>query len=149
MWDTEKIIQTDTTIESGLRFEQLEYLGFSGKHDLVHSIYKRIPVDQKDQYANKYIYAAVIFGGVEKMRKHLALGDEKTADEEKFLVSHTLDTFSHFCRDSEVFPREFFECILLWSSELIKLSLMDGAAVCLGNAQEMKISKFPDLFARS
>jgi len=77
MWDTEKIVQTDTTIESGLRFEQLEYLGSSGKHDLVHSIYKRIPADQKERYANKYIYAAVIFGGVEKMRKHLALGDEK------------------------------------------------------------------------
>src|SRR4030042_3866732 len=26
---------------------------------------------------------------------------------------------------------------------------MDEAAACLGNAQEMKISKFPDLFARS
>lgn len=149
MWNTEKIVNTEMAIEPGLHFEQLEYLGFSGKHDLVHSIYKRIPVDQKDQYANKYIYAAVIFGGVEKMRKHLALGDEKTADEEKFLVSHTLDAFGLFCRETGIYPREFYECVLLWSSELIKLSLMDEAAACLGNAQEMKISKFPDLFARS
>jgi len=65
-----------------------------------------------------------------------------------FSQSHS-GYFQPFLPDSEVFPREFFECVLLWSGELIKLSLMDEAAACLGNAQEMKISKFPDLFARS
>jgi len=127
---------------------QLEYIAFSGQHDLVHGIYRSIPREDRRRYTSKYVLSEVIVGGVKKLRKFLAVSAEEAANDEKSFIDQTLKQFIQSCRNGRIYPRELFQSILLWADELVKLSLLNEAVCYYEEALQLGAGKYPDLQAR-
>ncbi len=125
--------------------EELEYMAFTGQYELVHAIIQRIPSSERARYCNKYIMSQTVWGGIQKMRKLLAVQAEESANHEKAFIDGMVQLFIQHCRKNGGAPREVFEVVLWWSEELIRLSLTEEAFRYLQIAVELKISKFPEL----
>lgn len=132
-----------------IELQELEYIAFSGQHDIAHGIFRGIPKGERIRFANKYILSEVVYGGVEKLRKFLAASAEEHAREEKEFVDDTVGLFIRSARASRSFPRELFETLLLWGDELTRLSLLQEALRYYEEALEMGVNRYPDLSSRT
>lgn len=128
--------------------QQLEYIAFSGQQELVHGVFKSIPLEERRRFASKYILSEVITGGIKKLRKYLGAAAEEAADEEKAFIDQTLRQFILGCRNSRNYPRELFQSILQWANELVALSLPNEAVYYYEEALRLDPQKYPDLHAR-
>ena len=124
---------------------ELEYIAFTGQYERVHTLFHKIPREDRDHFADKYILHQAIWGGIQKLRKALAAHAELAARSEKAFVDETLNLFISRCMTSGIYPKELFQSILFWSDELVQLSLMDEALKYIDRALEMGINKFPEL----
>ena len=124
---------------------ELEYMAFSGQFEQVYSLFKRIAPDERKNYANKYVLNQVVWGGIVKLRKFLAVQNEEAADDEKFFIDEVVTLFIDDCRKNRNFPREFFQTLLYWSDELVKLVLQDEAMFYIETALDCGCNKFPEL----
>ncbi len=124
---------------------ELKYMAFTGQFERVYSIYKRIPPEDKPRYANKYVYSQVVWGGLLKLRKFLAVHKESSAEREKAFIDEVVKEFIATCRQRREFPRELFETLLYWSDELVQLVLPAEAVGYIHQALEMGCNKFPTL----
>jgi ADP-heptose:LPS heptosyltransferase len=124
---------------------ELEYMAFTGQYEWVYAIFKRIPAEEKPRYANKYVYSQVVWGGLIKLRKFLAVHKEASAEREKAFIDAVVREFIAHRRQRRDFPRELFETLLYWSDELVQLVLPAEAMHYIEEALEMGCSKFPAL----
>ncbi len=128
---------------------ELEYIAFSGQHEIAHGIFLSIPKEERATYANKYILSEVITGGVKKLKQYLSVSAEGAANEEKEFIDETVELFLDSARASGVYSRELFESLLVWSDELFRLSLLQESLRYYDEALAMGVNKFPDLYVRS
>ena len=138
-----------TALTDAIELQELEYIAFSGQHDIAHGIFRSIPRGERIRFANKYILSEVVYGGVEKLRKFLSASAEEHAREEKEFVDDTVGLFIRSARASRSFPRELFETLLLWGDELTRLSLLQEALRYYEEASEMGVNRYPDLSSRT
>lgn len=124
---------------------EMEYIAFTGQYERVHALFHKIPRQDRENFADKYVLHQAIWGGIQKLRKALAVQAEPAAESEKAFVDETLNLFISHCRASGIYPKELFQSILYWSDELVNLSLADEALQYIYRALEMGINKFPDL----
>ncbi len=129
--------------------EDLEYIAFSGHHEIAHGIFQSVSKGERKHYANKYILAEVIYGGIKKLRKFLAASAEVDANKEKEFVNEVVKQFLVSCRSSGVYPRELYESLLLWSDELMKLSLLQEALHYYDETIATGVNKYPELYSRA
>ncbi|UCF65732.1 MAG: glycosyltransferase family 9 protein [bacterium] len=125
--------------------KELEYMAFSGQYEDVHAIFKRIPEEDKREYLNKYILNQVVWGGIMKLRKLLAVHQERAAEKEKVFIQSCLNLFIEACQNKKTYPRELFQTILYWTDELVKLVLHEEAQYYITQALEMGCHRFPEL----
>jgi ADP-heptose:LPS heptosyltransferase len=129
--------------------KELEYIAFSGQHETAHGIFRSIPKEDRNLYANKYILSEVISGGIKKLRTFLAASAEGPAADEKDFIDETVRMFILTSRQSNTYPRELFQSILSWSEELTRLSLLQEALHYYDEVFALGINKFPDMHVRS
>lgn len=134
-----------SSVHDAVNFPELEYIAFTGQFEQVHAMFHRIPMEERKKFANKHILSQAIWGGIEKLRKLLAVHAESSAEVEKAFIDDTLNLFIEYCKSSQIYPRELFQSILYWSDELVRLSLADEALYYIEEALNMGISKYPDL----
>ncbi len=131
-----------------VELRELEYIAFSGLHEIAHGIFRSISKEQREKFANKYILSEVIVGGVKKLKTFLSVSAEAAANEEKAFISETMDLFVFSSRNSGSCSRELFESLLLWADELTKLSLLQEALHYYDEALALGVNKFPELYVR-
>jgi ADP-heptose:LPS heptosyltransferase len=129
--------------------KELEYIAFSGQHEMAHGIFRSIPKEDRSRYTNKYILSEVITGGIKKLRTFLAASAEGPAADEKEFIDGTVRLFISTARQNNTHPRELFQSILNWSKELTQLSLLQEALHYYDELLALGISKFPDMHVRA
>ncbi|MEK7250348.1 MAG: hypothetical protein AAB209_08010 [Bacteroidota bacterium] len=125
---------------------ELEYIAFSGQHEIAHGIFRSISKEQREKFTSKFILSGVIVGGVKKLKTFLSVSAEAAANEEKAFISETMDLFVFSSRNSGSCSRELFESLLLWADELTKLSLLQEALHYYDEALAGGVNKFPELY---
>jgi ADP-heptose:LPS heptosyltransferase len=106
-------------------------------------------MEERRQCTNKYVLSQVVWGGVKKLRKFLAASAEDAARDEKAFVDEIVNQFVLSCRNSGVAPRELFESLLLWGEELARLSLLNEALRYFGEALDLGVGRYPDLYSQA
>ncbi|HXG01158.1 MAG TPA: glycosyltransferase family 9 protein [Bacteroidota bacterium] len=148
MQTAEHITQTRSDPAVAIEPEELEHIAFIGQSEMAHGIFRSLAPHQRVLFANRYVLSEVIVAGVRKLRTFLAASAEESARDEKAFVSETLDLFIAHSRGSGTTPRELFDSILLWSDELVRLSLLREALRYYDEALSLGINRFPELYVR-
>ncbi len=146
MSSTEAVISIAPLRSTAVDSQELEYIAFSGQYEIAHSVFRSIPREHTFKYANKFVLSQVIHGGIKKMRTFLSASAEVAAHEEKQFIDETVQLFIRQAKSTGNHSRELFESLLLWSSELTKLSLLQEAVSLYNEALTMGVNKFPDLY---
>ena len=128
--------------------QELEYIAFSGQHDIAHGIFRSLAKGERLHYANKYILHEVIVGGIKKLSKFLSVSAEAAAGSEKQFLDEVVQLFIESARATGNCSRELFESLFRWSEELARLSLLNESLRYYDDALAMGVNKFPDLYAR-
>lgn len=144
----EHITQTRPDPNVPIEPQELEHIAFIGQSEMAHGIFRSIAPHQRAFFANKYVLSEVIVAGVRKLRAFLAASAEETAQEEKVFIGETLDLFIAHSRATGTASRELFESLLLWSDELVKLSLLREALHYYDEALALGVGRFPELYVR-
>jgi len=143
------ILEKDILVRSNvLQPEDLEYISYSGQHDLAHGIFRSLDRAVQRSYLNRYVFQSVMLGGINKLRKYLASSAEEEAHEEKELLDRTMYEFLTFSQSVRVYPRELFESTLLWCEELSRLSLLTEAIRLYDETLGTDPLRYPDLYVR-
>jgi ADP-heptose:LPS heptosyltransferase len=143
------VLEQDIVVKSNvLQPEDLEYIAYTGQHDLAHGIFRSLDRNVQRSYLNKYVFQSVMLGGIDKLRKYLSSSAEVEANEEKDFLDRTMLEFLDRARVERVFPRELFESSLVWCEELTRLSLLTEALRTYEEVLGMGARRYPDLYAR-
>lgn len=127
---------------------ELEHIAFIGQSEIAHGIFRSIPVERREAFANRFVLSEVIGGGIRKLRTFLAASAEEAANDEKEFIRQTVELFIATAGRNGPTPRELFESLLLWSDELTNLSLLREALHYYDTALTLGINRFPDLYIR-
>jgi ADP-heptose:LPS heptosyltransferase len=125
---------------------ELEYMAYKGQHTAVYGWYKDASDRDRSACQSVAILNAVVRGGIAHFNK------SKEAWEPAFgvisAIEHGINQFITYCTDLAIKPRQLYECILDWSSELADTSRTGDALHLLERAENLDIRIHPDLYAR-
>jgi len=120
-------------------------MAFNGENESVYSIYRKIKIENRFDYSDKYIFSEVINGSIFKINFLKSLHNEDLVAQELIFLTETLDLFAEHCSSSSSFPKEFFNSILFASDELTKLSEYEKALHYLNYLLNHGVDKYPEL----
>ena len=127
---------------------ELEQIAFSGRTELLHDLFRKIPRQEREALNQKHILLAVIRGGIQKLRKFREMSAEREMSAQMSFLNDITTLFLLNCKKAGSFPREIFEALLEWSEELQRFAEFDQAFHYLGSAVEAGIRRYPDLHIR-
>jgi ADP-heptose:LPS heptosyltransferase len=127
---------------------ELEHLALCGETELLHDLFRKIPEDDREDFAGKYILHSVVRGGILKLCRSRTISTEKEVSAEISFLNKITMLFLFHCRQTENFPREIFETLLEWSEQLQSFAEFDVAQQYQQIAIEAGIHRHPDLWIR-
>ena len=145
MLSTYNTIRIKELAPDELSLKQVAYMAYTGQHELVHSILKKLPVESRNEFSDKDILSQTIWGSIERIRKLRSIhNDELIKHETQFLIE-ILEQFIDYCNQTNIYPRELFRSIIYVCEELVHLSSLNEAIKYLQLSFELGINKFPNL----
>lgn len=128
-----------------LDLKELNYLAFTGQHELVYRNFRQLDISQRKTSGDKDIFSQVIWAGIEKIRKLKLTHNEEAIVSERLFVDQIIRQFLDCSKEKNIYPRELFKSVLYWSDELITLSYIDEAKDYINEIQLLGSNKFPDI----
>lgn len=125
--------------------EKLKFMAFNGENESVYSVYRKIKIENRFDYSDKYIFSEVINGSINKIHALKNLHNEDLVIQELIFLTETLDMFVDHCSNSSSFPKEFYNSVLFAADELTKLSEYDKALHYMNYLLLNGVDKFPEL----
>ena len=145
MISTYNTIRINELASDELSIKQVAYMAYTGQHELVHSILRKLPVESRDEFSDKDILSQTIWGSIERIRKLRSIhNDELIKHETQFLIE-ILEQFIDYCNRTNIYPRELFRSIIYVCEELVHLSSLNEAIKYLQLSFNLGINKFPNL----
>ena len=128
-----------------VNYEQLQHMAFNADYHSVYSLITKLNASERREIDDKYILFETITGSINKINDLIRLHNEPFLNAEKKFLLEITNQFITVCKQSSIFPRQFFQSILKVCRVLFQLSEYELTKDYLNKALDCGSNKYPDI----